>query len=715
MKQIIVFFFFVLLFSGCKITVNDAPSEISLPSGDAGALRFAEAKAVLNSSCVQCHDGSRLDSPDFTMDKSEDFVASGWIVPGDPQKSILVTRMEPYGGVASNMPPTGMTVADYQKIYDWVLKFNEDKKPGETIEPPVNTGDISSFQCLPEKAKQAEPDRLKRLSKREYINTLTSVLNRIPTGHRPADVLNLQEIKDGLALLPDDGVDESLKYKSINKNISDDHINAYYKVSLAISKFLFDDRFYKRVGFYLVNEGLTSATGSGCFRLNTESEPGVDECYTNVISVLGKFLFRRPLTSEEVTFYLNTSSDKTDKRERTHKITTMLFTSPNFLFRWADQSTPEPSKLGYESYTDYEIASNLSYLFWEDAPDDTLYDLAEQGLLKTEAGMNQAMAHIFSDGSKVKTVLRNFYDEYLDVAHIPNIDSDKTTYFANFAGSSEISSNGADYRADMQKEIYDLLEHYTWTEPKDFSTTLTTRKYFASTPRLSTLYGDSNRIWDGNNSPEFSTNERAGLLTRAGMLLTGGHQTSPIHTGVRIYRDIMCGTVPSPPALDEEDLVVAGGENFSTREHVEALTVTGNRTCAGCHSKFNDFGYVTEKYDALGRLRVGGLEPLFDENGQIRNTVSVDYSASLLIGGESIDISSPEQMSDTIAATTYPNNCYTKNLYEFVRGKQADLEKDGCDLQKVSQKMTENSGGMLEAFKSLMGLDFIKYKKVSED
>ncbi len=700
-------FIFLILIFLCSCESNHDPDS----SSDLSSILdvdIIEAKSILNKGCVDCHGSNN--SADLTLKTEEEFISKKLIVPGKPGDSLLLQRITHFSEEAkANMPPDGriFTETDYKKLHNWILKMDD----------PGKVSSITSFQCKESAVKK--PDYLKRLKKIEYINSLNSIIKR-SSSYQHVDIRDVVSVKEYLDQIPEENKDSS-PYRSFDKSISDAHVQGFYNVGRKVAELLYENTQYTRLRNILFRMGYTSQNGYGGTSTNygcvgrDVSEAIV--CYHHVIEAVGKLAYRRPLTQIEKDFYFNESSNAPDKAQRIKKILTLLLNSPNFLFRISDGTLVAPNKPGYERYSDYEIASNLSYTFWADSPSKELYNLAEQGLLSTEAGIAQAMDHIFSETNKdkVQIVLRQFYDEYLKIEKMPFIDQDKTNTFSTFAGDSSISTKGKKYRKDMIDELYDLLESHTWSEETDFSKVLISKRYFAKTPELAGIYGDSGKIWDGLTNLNFSASDRSGLLTRAGMLLTGGHQTSPIHTGVFVYRNIMCGEIPSPPPLDPADLIVEHSELFSTRQHVDAITVINKPNCVACHGRFNPYGYPFEKYDALGRLRLGGLEPIFNEAGDQVNTVGIDFTSRINLGRSRFNISSPENLSAIISDLPYPNNCYSKNLYEFVRGKSADYINDGCELKELSDNLKAKEGGMLESFKSIVNLDFMKYKKIPEE
>jgi hypothetical protein len=672
-----------------------------------GSNQFAAAQKVIQTSCVGCHSvgGSAAFLP-LDMTSEDEFLQAGLVVKGKPFESSLIKRLRHYGSADSNMPPMGLdfTTANYNKIVDWVKNINSNK--GQIF---------GEFTC--EASADPIPDKMLRLKKDQFINSL-NYIQSLTDYYLVSNVTQIPSINEFLILIPEDYGND--KFGSFDQSISDDHVENYYK---AIEKFAVyitnphaaagNSRIKRIVTMYSgLVDGLTGAALSNCLLLN---KAGSESCYRQFIKAFGLAAFRRQLSDSEIDFYYSKINIADDKQEIHRVLVTYLLSSPYFLFRIEEHGLADAGIANYKKLSNYEVAAKLSYTFWNDMPNLELLALAKDSKLTTDAGFQEGIDLIFSvaNQDKIKNVLKSFYDEYLMFSKLPRLNAFNTTEFNNFAAGENINSSGYNHRTDMINEIYDMLNYYTWENPSDFSTVLSTRKYFAKTPALAKLYGDQSRIWDGLSDLNFSNSERAGLLTRVGMLTTGEHLTSPIHKGVFILRKIICDDVGSPPPLSEDDLLVSYTPDMTTRERVHVLTIENKTSCASCHSKFNPFGYAFEKYDALGRQNLSG-EAIYNEFGAITKRVPVNYQTTVNLGGESMVVSSPEELSDKLAETNLPNACYTKNIFEFIKGRAADIKNDGCDLREINNGLSLNEGGnMLNAFKSFIGNKGFRYKKIN--
>jgi hypothetical protein len=108
------------------------------------------------------------------------------------------------------------------------------------------------------------------------------------------------------------------------------------------------------------------------------------DCALKFVTEMGTKAFRRPLSAEETDAYIGFFDD-TVKEDGFHEaiqwVLTAFLESPYFLYRIELGSRTDGNKF---ALSDWEIASELSYLLWGTMPDDRLFELAAAGELHTE-------------------------------------------------------------------------------------------------------------------------------------------------------------------------------------------------------------------------------------------------------------------------------------------------------------------------------------------
>jgi hypothetical protein len=124
----------------------------------------------------------------------------------------------------------------------------------------------------------------------------------------------------------------------------------------------------------------------------TPSGAGDSACFQQTVTSLGRRLFRRPLTSDEITPYLALQAFATEDNPTVphdcytgvELVLESMLQDPEFLYR-LEIGTPG-ADASVLSLDDYELATRLSFLLWGSTPDDALLDAAQASRLSDPAG-----------------------------------------------------------------------------------------------------------------------------------------------------------------------------------------------------------------------------------------------------------------------------------------------------------------------------------------
>jgi len=319
---------------------------------------------------------------------------------------------------------------------------------------------------------------------------------------------------------------------------------------------------------------------------------------------------------------MGTSPAPANATEAIRNVVVMLLMSPRFVNHLELAGSPIAGQADLLALDPYEIASRLSYTFWQTLPDDALLAAAADGSLATDAGFSTQLDRVFADPRTHDTVWQ-FWNEWMKFDSFTGFSSDRPA-FMTFAAGENVGVAGHDHWGYMVTEIHDLTDIYTWTQSGSLDDLLTSDQSVTKSADLAHLYGVS--AWSGSGSyPRFTDGSRSGILQRAALLADNLETTNPFHRGALIRRSILCDNLPRPdpnslPAgsLDPPPQNTA----MTTRQRYEAK-VAGNGLCAGCHNSFSNLGYVMEAYDALGRFRT--MEKVYDEQtGALLATLPLD-------------------------------------------------------------------------------------------
>jgi len=536
----------------------------------------------------------------------------------------------------------------------------------------ADTG-LDEFECDADAVAPELP--LRRLSKTQYESTLADLVRwALPTD---ADAI-LTEIDPLLATVPDDARkalagETHGGFRRLDQTVHQSHVNASYDVALTLAREL------------VATEPRRTTVVGTCA---TDADTGNDAaCLEDFITRFGARVMRRPLEPDELPLFRDVfdgegAAEGMDPEGLIDVITLMLV-SPQFLY------FVEHGDAAVEGTTDrfwlggHEIASRLSYHFWQTTPDDALLEAAASGALLTELGYAAQVDRLIAD-PRTEVTFGEFYREWLwldDVAPMDGLIG--TPLFDAVRGDFE---PGPETTANMVAEVVDMARWYTFTSGGAFDELFLTDRSFARTEDVASIYGVP--PWQGGEPPVIDDPARVGLLTRAALVATGGSNTRPIMKGVFIRKGLLCESVPPPPnnaAAMPPEL----SDEMTTREVVEEITEQEGSACAGCHSTFiNALGFATENFDSLGRSRTE--QTLFDAQGNVVGARPVDTtSIPQIVTGDMRPSSGAADVAGLMLESNKPQACLARNLVRFTMARPEDELGDGCALQDVATQLVD--------------------------
>ena len=122
----------------------------------------------------------------------------------------------------------------------------------------------------------------------------------------------------------------------------------------------------------------------------------------------------------------------------------------------------------------YEIASRLSYIFWQTMPDEALFAAAADGSLATDAGFAAQLDRVFAD-PRTRDTLWQFWNEWLRLRVVHRLRR-RSPGFESLAAGEPVGVAGHDHYGDMVQEIRDLTDSTpgpsagTFARPDDLAT-----------------------------------------------------------------------------------------------------------------------------------------------------------------------------------------------------------------------------------------------------
>ncbi len=557
--------------------------------------------------------------------------------------------------------------------------------PGRSSLPPEGSAELDvSFACDPSAAPV--PTGLRRLSKAQLGHSVRDALAMLVPAQAAAIA---QELAQPLAAVPDDVLGGDTDYRSMVQSLGQTHVDAYYALGRAFGAAL--------VGNATRRNALLGACATDATTANDSA------CIDSVIRRVGRVLFRRPLSEPEATLYRSIYDAPGLDTEALAEAMAALAMAPPFLYLIELGASVRDNGQRIYDLTPYELASRLSYHFWQSLPDEALLDAAEDGSLTTEAGYRAQVDRLFA-APKARRTTEAFYGEWLKLDAVPAMHANASRPdFAAYAGADLPSPQ---LRARLITDVQDLAAHYTFavqggTLADLFSSTAS----FARTSDVAALYGNV-PLWDGTTAPPSHVQpERVGILSRAAMLANNQATTRPIQRGVLVLRRLLCEDIELPENMMAIMLELSDGTQ-TTRERITELSQAPGSTCNGCHTAINPLGFVAERFDALGRVRTS--ERVYAPTGELLANLPIDTRVeTTLDAGPERTFDSVAQMSQAIVDSGRVQACFARHYVRFTFGRHEDLSRDGCLLENLRQHVA-GAGSLSAMFKNIAFADGFK-------
>ena len=110
-----------------------------------------------------------------------------------------------------------------------------------------------------------------------------------------------------------------------------------------------------------------------------------------------------------------------------------LLQAPEFLYR-VEMGTPVAGNSAVKRVAGREMATRLSYLFWQTMPDATLFQAADAGMLDTNDGV-AAQAKKMLDDPRTRQMVAFFFDNLLPIPDLAGLTRDTTNLFPTWSSS----------------------------------------------------------------------------------------------------------------------------------------------------------------------------------------------------------------------------------------------------------------------------------------
>jgi hypothetical protein len=369
--------------------------------------------------------------------------------------------------------------------------------------------------------------------------------------------------------------------------------------------------------------------------------------------------FRRPVTDQQVSdmlgIYQLGASDGVSAG--VEGLLQYVLQAPAFLWRSELTATDPAAPPLVRPLGSFELASSVSFLFADSAPDDELWSKAVDGSITQPQVLASQVDRLLTQ-DKVKQNLANKVGSWL------SIRKTEVTAKMDPAFTADVKTSLAE---SARMFLQDIVSSGTLTD-------LVTSRRMYMNESLSTLYQvgtvtGSALVPVDAKQPQWS----GGILTQPALLAALSHPSEGdvVHRGLFIYNSMACGTpIPAPPA---GATAINAALPADATQRQRAAFRAGRSDCHACHARFDPFGLLSERYDFLGRYSTT------DASGHV-----VDQTSTIAVGSTSLD-GPANGLPDLITRLTSSRDfadCVSDKLANIALGRDA-AEDDSCAMRKV--------------------------------
>jgi Protein of unknown function (DUF1592)/Protein of unknown function (DUF1588)/Protein of unknown function (DUF1595)/Protein of unknown function (DUF1585) len=395
-------------------------------------------------------------------------------------------------------------------------------------------------------------------------------------------------------------------------------------------------------------------------------------CQNEFIRTLGRLMYRRPLTSDEVanlaSVYTGTtanpgpndplSNDPTPFQTGSRLVVQAMLMSPHFLYQLEAQQAPQPGPP-----TSYEVATRLSMLLWKAGPDAPLLDAAAGGQMASPAGISAQMTTMLAD-PRARRGAREFADDWLGVYSVPA----RTQLPAlNLTGT---------VLADMRTETLRFFERLAFDDKADLMQLFVDKKTEIS-PELAKLYGLTpigtapTAVYDLTANPN-----RIGFLTQGATLgvRAGPAAASIAQRGHWVLNTLLCEDVgpidPAAAAIANQAMAMLPAT--ASERAFFALHEKLGASCAGCHTVMDSMGFPFLTYN------VAGIYVTKDVNGNV-----LDPSGTLNLDGNAQPYKNVSEFAAILTKSPTIEECLVHKYVQYFLGRNPTAPEDAAQVVSV--------------------------------
>jgi len=383
-----------------------------------------------------------------------------------------------------------------------------------------------------------------------------------------------------------------------------------------------------------------------------------NNCAQQFISSLGKRAYRRPLSNTEQAAYLAFFAQDSFDAAVEKSLMTFLM-SPHFLYR-SELGALQTD--GSYQLSAYEIASQLSYLFWGSMPDAELMQLADNNALNSDAERITQATRLFNH-PRSREALGNFAGQWLLGSSPYSLAEKDQAIYPNYT---------ANVREAFSQELVNFFNHVTFDSSQKYRE-LFTNDYILANNVLANYYGFSGVSGTSFAVTPVLNGSRTGVLSLGAVLAkyATSNSSHPFKRGAFFMERLLCHDLPEPANMGVIEAPVPD-PNATTRE-LFSFHSESNTACYSCHQYLDGPGFAFENYDGAGQFRA-------TENNQVINPAGILRGLETYTATEELAFSNLAQLGGILAESPNASQCLARQYYRYTMGREEN-SADSCVLQ----------------------------------
>ncbi len=408
---------------------------------------------------------------------------------------------------------------------------------------------------------------------------------------------------------------------------------------------------------------------------------GERPCVEQFIRSFGKRAYRRPLDADEVEAYLamfDSARPQGMVNRAVEILVATMLQSPNFLYR---------TERGEVQLTPFEVATRLSYLFLRSMPDPELFAAAESGELADAAQIAHQARRLLRSPRARETLLA-FQSEWLGLEELSGVQKTTRVY-------PEFSLVARYMKAETSAFLGTVLDRHQGR----LDTLLTGAETFINEPLATKIYGLPGVTGLAMREVSLDPGRYAGVLTQPSLLSIHAlpEQSDPIRRGKFVREQLLCQTLPPPPADAQIADLPPPSLRASTRQRFEQHR--SDPVCSGCHRLMDPIGFAFESFDGIGRHRTHDGGGPIDDAAEMHGSRDMDGT-----------FRGVPELARRLAGSQEVQECVVRQGFRFAFGR-TETPDDDCALKTAFQAFVSGGLTLTELMVAFTQTDTFAYRR----